>query len=357
MATRVESLHAGDELPTTSEAVAEVEHFDGSLTRLDAGAVAQLGRLADPDGRPHVVITLGTGDSWHRTSGESSRHGQYEAHTPSAVAMARDATFVVRTAPDGSAWFAALHGAVVVRGQAGGTIVLHAGEAVTTSIGGSVGEVARPGLPGLAEDEWVAMNEALDAAPVEDEAVVAHAEPAVPEPAPRPVAVVGEEAVVGERDHPWRVGVAAVLAIGLGVVSVVIGRSAGTPHDREDKAPEAVVPGPPSYAGPPVATPTTAPPAPAVEAVAAPRYDVTGRACTRRSGAVHYSGTIRNDDAVARDYTVQVRFVNRSGVAVAETSTSVVDVAAGTTRSFHAVGTGASLRLATDCEVGTVSVG
>lgn len=346
MATRVESLHAGDELPTASDAVAEVEHFDGSLTRLDAAAVARLGRLADPDGRPHVVITLGPGDSWHRTASDSTRHGQYEAHTSAAVAMARHATFVVRSREDGTAWFAALHGSVVVRGQAGGTVVLHPGETVAASASGSMGEVARIGLDGLADDEWVALNVALDRAPVADA------------PPPEPV-VEDEPAPEAEqpepRDHPWRVGIAAVVAIGLGVFSVVIGRSASTPHDRRDADeadPTVAVPGPPSFATPAVTTP---PPEPeAAPAPAEPRFDVDGRTCVRRNGAVHYTATIRNDDAVGRDYTVEVRFVDRAGTAMATASAAVVDVPAGTSRSFRVTGTGANLRLATDCEVGTV---
>ena len=354
MATRVESLHAGDELPAASDAVAEVEHFDGSLTRLDAHAVAQLGRLADPDGRPHVVITLGAGDSWHRTTGESSRHGQYEAHTTAAVALARNATFVVRSRDDGTAWFAALAGTVVVRGNAGGTVVLHPGEAVTASVSGAMGDVDRVGFDALADDEWVALNEALDEAPAADAAPVAPVD--VPVTDSEPDFEPEAEAAAGNRDHPWRVGVGAVLAIGLGIFSVIIGRSAATPrHDEPERSPGIAVPGPPAFASPTLTAPTTAV-APVAQTPPLPpaHYDVSGRTCSRRAGGVHYTGTIRNDDAVARDYTVQVRFVDRSGAAVADATATVNGVPAKATRSFHVTGAGAGIRLATDCEVGTV---
>jgi len=360
MATRVEPLHAGDDLPAASDAVAEVEHFDGSLTRLDAGAVAQLGRLADPDGRPHVVITLGAGDSWHRTTGESSRHGQYEAHTEAAVALARNATFVVRSREDGTAWFAALAGTVVVRGHVGGTVVLHAGEAVTASVSGAMGDVDRIGLERLTEDDWVAVNDVLDTSPALD--LVDDAVPVdddiVDEPAPpiEPAFTTDAEPSAPDHDHPWRVGVGAVLAIGLAIFSVIIGRSAATPrHDESDRSPGIAVPGPPAYAGPALTAPTTAV-APVTQTPPLPpaHYDVAGRTCSRRAGAIHYTGTIRNDDAVARDYTVQVSFVDRSGVAVADATATVNGVPAGATRSFHVTGTGAGIRLATDCEVGTV---
>lgn len=361
MATRVESLHAGDELPAASDAVAEVEHFDGSLTRLDAGAVAQLGRLADPDGRPHVVITLGAGDSWHRTTGESSRHGQYEAHTTAAVALARNATFVVRSRDDGTAWFAALAGTVVVRGHAGGTVVLQAGEAVTATVSGAMGDVDRVGLDRLTEDDWVAVNDVLDTSPaldVVDDAVDGGADIDEPAPPIEPARTAGDEVPTADRDHPWRVGVGAVLAIGLAIFSVIIGRSAATPrHDEPERSPGIAVPGPPAFASPALTAPTTAPAvAPVAQAPSLPpgHYDVTGRTCSRRAGAVHYTGTIRNDDDVARDYTVQVRFVDRSGTAVADATATVNGVPAQATRSFHVTGTGAGIRLATDCEVGTV---
>lgn len=377
MATRVETLHAGDELPAASDAVAEVEHFDGSLTRLDAGAVAQLGRLADPDGRPHVVITLGVGDSWHRTSGESARHGQYEAHTPSAVAMARDAVFVVRSRADGTAWFAVLTGTVVVRGHAGGTAVLHGGEAVTATASGAMGDVDRAGVDRLAHDDWVALNALLDTPPTTeagDADVDADAE--TPPPAIEPAPTTEPDLPTADRDHPWRIGVAAVLAIGLGIFSVIIGRSASTPRKADpERSPGIAVPGPPAFSSPALTTPAPAtppaaatPPAqlpetdlaeptPAGLAPTALRYDVTGRTCSRRAGAVHYTGSIRNEDDVARDYTVQVRFVDRSGTTVAEASTAVNDVPAGGIRSFRVTGAGSGVRLATDCEVGTVEVG
>lgn len=352
MATRVETLHAGDDLPAASDAVAEVEHFDGSLTRLDAGAVAQLGRLADPDGRPHVVITLGVGDSWHRTTGESSRHGQYEAHTAAAVAMARSATFVVCSREDGTARFAALAGTVVVRGHAGGTVVLHAGEAVTATAGGAMGDVDRVGLDRLAQDEWVAVNGVLDTTPVTD--VDSESEPDGDGAEVEPVPTTDAEPPSTDRDHPWRVGVVAVVVIGLGIFSVIIGRSASTPRDSEpDRSPGLAVPGPPAYSSPALTTPTTAPSIPP-KAEPAAQYDVTGRTCSRRAGGVHYTGTIRNDDAVTRDYTVQVRFVDKAGAAVATASSAVAGVPAGAARPFHVTGTGAGIRLATDCEVGTV---
>jgi hypothetical protein len=274
--------------------------------------------------------------------------------------MARRGVFVVRCREDGSAWFAALAGTVVVRALAGGTVVLQAGEALATSPSGALGEVERAGLHRLADDDWIALNLALDVPAVtaaEDEGSQAPEVPVGPGPIDDPVAISSPSPapvdIPSEGDHPWRVGIAALLAVGLGIFSVVIGRSAATddPPPDDERSPAVAVPGPPSFAAPAVTTPptpTTAPPA--------PRYDVDGRTCSRRAGRVHYTGTIRNDDAVARAYTVEVRFLDRSGNAVATASTAVAAVPAGATRSFHLTGTGAGLRTATDCEVGTVVV-
>jgi hypothetical protein len=350
-------VHEGDELFAADDAVAEVEHFDGSLTRLDAGGTAHLGRLADADGRPHVVLRLEAGNSWHRASGADHRHGQYEAHTPSAVAVARTATFVVRSHDDGAAWFGVLAGSLVVRGARGGTVVLHAGETVAAGPAGAMSEVGRVGVETLAQDPWVAVNARLDDVPYVEPAP----EPEAPAPEPEPAVLGGGIDAIASippprtaeetGGHPWRIGIAAVVAIGLGVFSVVIGRSAATPsNDDNESEPTAAAPAPPAAAGPVVTmpTPTTVPSAPA--------HQVTARSCVRRHGAVDYNATIRNDDTVGRDYRVRVHFVDGANRTVATAETDVLDVPAGGTRHFHVVGRGEGIRAATDCEVGAVTV-
>lgn len=366
MAAVAQALHEGDDIVAGSDAVAEVEHFDGSLTRLDAGATAALQRIADPTGQAHLVLDLGPGASWHRTSPLRARGSKYEARTPAASALARSASFVVRRHDDGSGWFAALSGTVIVRGRAGGMVVLRAGETVSAAPDGSLAEVADRGVRSLATDEWVAVNAVLDAD--------GHAVEPRPQPAPAVEAATEAvaEAEVGDdasdREHPWRVGVAAGLALALAVFSVVIGR-AGTkqPAEQTERDPAIAVPGPPAFATPAVTAPrsatTAAPtadaaPAPVAEPAAAapeaPTASITNKSCTRAGGGtVVYTGSLHNHAATTADFTVHVQFTSAKGSVVAATTATVSDVPAGATRTFRA--SGAAGGAATACEVSRVA--
>lgn len=350
------ALHEGDDVLAGSESVAELEHFDGSSTRLDTHATAALDRIADPDGRPHLVLRLGPGNSFHRTAPDRSRRGQYEARTPTAAALARNATFVARCDVDGASSFAVLTGTVVVRGVTGGTVVLRSGEIVDVAADGSVGQVRTPGEAVLAEDEWVAVNACLDAEaapPPEPEVEPAAEIEPVPAAEPEPVAAATVERplfIPEPDDHPWKVGVAAAVAISIGIFSVIIGRAGSArPVDHADD-PDIAVPGPPAFstpaftAAPAVAPPAEAPPAtpptsaaaPAQAAVAAaPAFDTISRSCTRGgTNVITFAGSLRNRSTVPHTYSVRVRFTGPGNATVA-TVTTTVEVPAGATKAFR----------------------
>ena len=372
-----EALHEGDDVLAGTESVAELHHFDGSVTRLDTGATAALDRIADPDGRPHVVLRLGPGNSWHRTAAERAGRGQYEARSATASAMARTATFVVRCGDDGSAWFAVLAGTVVVRSHVGGTVVLRAGETVDAAADGALGDVVDAG-DALASEEWVAVNILLDeeeAPPVVETGPVHEASVVEPEPEPAPrlepepaaePRADDDEPVLFEDDgdHPWRVGVAAAAAIGIGIFSVVIGRAGtATPVQQPENDPAIAVPGPPAFATPAFTAPasTAAPTAetppridePATEQAAAGSepttsstagspvattavYDLDGRNCSRGgTNVIVYNGTLHNHAAAARTFTVHVKFTTSRGAIVA-TASSTVTVGAGERKAVRA---------------------
>jgi hypothetical protein len=377
------ALHEGDDVLVGTETVAELFHFDGSTTRLDTGATAALERIAEADGRPHLVLRLGVGNSWHRTATSRSRGGQYEARTPAAAALARSAVFVIRSRPDGSAWFAALDGTVVVRGTAGGTVVLRAGEEVTAAADGTVGDVAEPGREGLAHDDWVAVNGLLDEEEAAAAPVAPEAEPEPEgepegdaladdsEPEPRPAHSIDGDDEFDEfdefvdDDHPWRVGVAAAVAISIAIFSVVIGRAGtATPIDPE-KDPAIAVPGPPAFATPAFAARNDVPPGPSPTVAAEPdgppstaaatgttattaaaattkataaedTYKLVGRSCSRGgTNVIAYQGTLHNHASTARTYTVHVEFSTSRGTVVARASDTVT-VPGGGTRAVRA---------------------
>ncbi|MBW3669012.1 MAG: hypothetical protein KY443_07335 [Actinobacteria bacterium] len=368
-----DALHEGDDVLAGTESVAELHHFDGSVTRLDTGATAALDRIADPDGRPHVVLRLGRGNSWHRTAAARTGRGQYEARTASASAMARTATFVVRCEENGAAWFAALVGTVVVRSHAGGTVVLRAGETVEAAADGALDEVVDVG-DALAAEDWVAVNILLDEE--EPPPVVGHEADDLPEPEPEPdvdpepepVAEADDDdtavLVDDDGDHPWRVGVAAAAAIGIGIFSVVIGRAGtATPLQEPADDPAIAVPGPPAFSTPaftapaaataptaetpprPVEEPESAQPSqPADSATAAggnaaattADYDLDGRSCSRGgTSVIVYNGTLHNQATTTRTFTVHVKFTTGRGAIVA-TASDTVTVGAGERRAVRA---------------------
>ena len=383
------ALHEGDDVVAGSDAVAEIEHFDGSLTRLDTGATAALQRIADADGQPHLVLHLGPGARWHRTPPTRTRGGQYEAQAPAASALARAASFVVRTEEDGGAWFAALAGTLVIRGRAGGMVVLRAGETVTAASDGTLGHVAEPGTAALAEDDWVAVNAVLDGDLSDLEAALAEAPvealaSMIPDVDTDPSAEPDE--FDPDREHPWRVGVAAGIALALAVASVIIGRAGTpTPDERSEQAgrdPRIAVPGPPAFSTPAFTTPDNtrplpearalppedlvAPPPPVEPAAAtespiptpapvAQPATVTGTSCTRaRGGVVVYTGVLRNRATTEGTYHVHVRFVTAKGATVATASTTVADVAPDASKRFRATSPANVGSTATACEVDSV---
>ena len=345
------ALHEGDDVLAGSESVAELEHFDGSSTRLDTNATAALDRIADPDGRPHLVLRLGPGNSFHRTAPDRSRRGQYEARTPSAVALARNTTFVARCDVDGASHFTVLTGTVVVRGHAGGTVVLRAGEAVAVAADGSVGQVRTLDEAVLAEDEWIAVNACLDAEAAP--APVVEPDPALePEPEPVPTAVPDDRSlfIPEPDDRPWKVGVAAAVAISIGIFSVVIGRAgSATPVDSA-AGPDIAVPGPPTFSTPaftapagqatpaPEATapPTTAASTPAATTAAtAVAFEAISRSCTRGgTNVITFTGSLRNRSSAPHTYSVRVRFSGPGNATVTRVTTRV-EVAAGASKTFR----------------------
>ncbi|HVF73632.1 MAG TPA: FecR domain-containing protein [Acidimicrobiales bacterium] len=349
------ALHEGDDVLAGAESVAELEHFDGSSTRLDANATAALDRIADPDGRPHLVLRLGPGNSFHRTAPDRSRRGQYEARTPTAAALARNATFVARCAADGASEFTVLTGTVVVRGTTGGTVVLRAGEAVTVAADGAVGDVSSAGDDALADDEWIAVNAWLDAEAAPPPEPEPAPEPEL-EPEPEPAAAAPEDRPIfipEPDDHPWKVGVAAAVAISIGIFSVIIGR-AGSARPVDNSAdPDIAVPGPPAFSSPaytapgpamtaPPTTEVAAPPtttAPAVPAAAASvdtgAYDVASKSCSRGgTNVITFTGALRNKSSAPHTYSVRVKFSGPRNDTVT-TVTTTVEVPAGTTKTFR----------------------
>jgi hypothetical protein len=392
--TRVDEAHllaAGDVVRTdpSDPSVAEVVHHSGAVTRLDPGSEAVVDR-AELDGRPRIIVTLGTGRTWHHT-GPFEDPTIYEARCATAVVTARFATFSVICRRDGSVDVAAVRGNVVVRGINAGSVALSDGQTVRVGADGRAAGV-EPAAD-LDADPWVELNLALDHAP-------AHI--AAPPPLPVPEAQADVNVDVDEQIEPpaplprWAgrtlaVGAAAGFIALLAVTftsaqkgddaaarvasdgetaAVVAVRPVSSPvaalpagaaamvRAAQDRsvAPEAVSPpttapakvrlrAPEPVAPEPPAPTTTTAPAPVAAATA------TGTNCARRNGMVVYSGTLTNTSSVASGFVVDAAFLNASGTRVASGHATVSNVAPGRRASWSITVSGSSVR---SCEVAGV---
>lgn len=96
-----QALEAGNEVRTDDEGQAQVDFFDGSLTRLDASTTFVVKKLEDgPQGR-RISLELDAGRTWNRVERLTSSEDRYEVSGGNAVATVRGTTFIAdgRQAP------------------------------------------------------------------------------------------------------------------------------------------------------------------------------------------------------------------------------------------------------------------
>lgn len=299
-------LDAGQDVVAGAGTVAELEHADGSRTRLDAGASGVLRLPVTVGELTQVGVRLGPGRSWHRHR-PSKSPTSYVAGTPAATITARGATFTVESGRDGSCRALVLVGEVLVRSRRGSTVSVAAGETVAVAGDGVIGAVRGLTDADVDGDEWVAVNRLLDEEePAEEDRGVAlgagltspaeaaptdgtetadaggrwaaEAGAAVARPSsdqPDDGEVMGAFGGFGDGAHeakPWRVGTIGALALVAALMSVVLTRDDGqrssAPRRNADVPDGLVVSGPPAFSAPAV----TAPRVPVETPDAPPRF-------------------------------------------------------------------------------------
>ena len=132
-----ETLHQGDTVRTGERGRAEIEYFDGSLTRLDRGTTFTLTELVSDPGRTVVAGDQASGSTFNRVVELSGSSSRFDVATPTAVASVRGTTFFTDVGGNGSDVVGVLEGEVLVRGASGPTTVLQ-GQGVTVGPGGAV---------------------------------------------------------------------------------------------------------------------------------------------------------------------------------------------------------------------------
>ena len=153
-------LHEGDTLRTSPSGRAQIDYFDGSISRLDWDTSLHLREL-DPgeDGRRRRVVgEHGTGRSFNRVASRGDPQSWFEIVTPRARARVRGTVFFTEVRRNGAEAFGVLHGDLVVllRGE---------GQRVSLGPGGYV-EVSSDGRLKMAqnlprwqlESDWLVYN-------------------------------------------------------------------------------------------------------------------------------------------------------------------------------------------------------
>lgn len=152
----------GDVIRTNETGKAELNYFDGSLTRLGANTLFRVIALTDKVGERSVKTQLDVGRSWHRVRELTTSGDRFEVRTSNAVAAVRGTVFMVDCTAN-ECVFTVVEGVVEVTADNGTKTVLNAGEQVTVARDGTIGAQRTVSLPELrATDPWFEFNSARD---------------------------------------------------------------------------------------------------------------------------------------------------------------------------------------------------
>jgi hypothetical protein len=213
------TLRAEDVVRTGPEGIAEIEYFDGSVTRLNHNTTLTVDRVANiPDAPESKLIetTLQEGRTYHRVQEISDPDSHFEVRALGTVAAAVGTAYVVTQVPEDplTVWVVpddrSALGAVDVHTEEGQKLTVREGEGTTVS---PTGEASPPFT--LTDvhltDEWVAYNLCqLDEADLE--ACLQLDEGSIPAPRPQKAPPI-ESKVLGETvPAPGIIDLAAVFS-------------------------------------------------------------------------------------------------------------------------------------------------
>ncbi|HYU57382.1 MAG TPA: PKD domain-containing protein, partial [Actinomycetota bacterium] len=157
-----QSLGEGDVVRTGPQGRAEIEYFDGSMTRLDWSTTFTLEELATLDNAARSKRIVGAqgagGKTWSRVSRLTDSQSRFEVRTPTATGAVRGTIFATQCEADGTCLYVVIDGSVVVS-SAKGSASLHAFDVVEVQPDGTLGEVEHLSLEELLDlFPWIALN-------------------------------------------------------------------------------------------------------------------------------------------------------------------------------------------------------
>lgn len=159
------ATNEGAAIETDKTGMAEIDFFDGSLTRLGVETEYQLSTLEEDDGAKGIVGDLEIGRTFHRVTKLTGSEEKFEVRTANAVASVRGTRFVVICLVRDVCEIGVIDGLVEVTSRiTGEKILLRPGQEITIFADGSLSEIRPLDL----DDSWVSLNLQLDDIDVAD---------------------------------------------------------------------------------------------------------------------------------------------------------------------------------------------
>ena len=136
-----QTLREGDVVRTGPDGRAEIEYFDGSITRLDFNTTFTIVALTDDAEGGGTVIEAdqASGGTFSRVVELTGSQSRFETSTPNAVASVRGTDYFVLINDDATQIVGVIEGLVDVRGTEGGDVSLAALKGVNVSTSGALG--------------------------------------------------------------------------------------------------------------------------------------------------------------------------------------------------------------------------
>lgn len=162
--TEGQTLQAGDTVRTGDDSRAEIEYFDGSVTRLDAETtftLQELSSLPDTPGSKIIQAEQSEGRTFQRITEITDSQSRFDVETPTATASVHGTSYALTVHDDGSVELWVLDGTVIAVLEDGSEIEVGPGQGLVVHPDGSV-----DGPFTLTEaqlnDPWVQFNQCTD---------------------------------------------------------------------------------------------------------------------------------------------------------------------------------------------------
>lgn len=149
----------GTGVRTGQDALAEIEYFDGSLSRIGPSTTYEVVELERAPGRTVVVGKLDIGETFHDVKELTGSGSRFEVRESNAIAAVRGTRFAARCLPPLPCGIAVVEGFVVVTGSSGQPVSVEAGNRVTIDDAGLLSEVTEISP----DDAWINQNRDLNA--------------------------------------------------------------------------------------------------------------------------------------------------------------------------------------------------